>query len=1054
MPDHPIAEQLAKGQREISISEFFTRNRHLLGFDNPARALLMTVKEGVDNSLTYDMPLLVRVRGRISIVKIGEFIDNAIKKVRDKVDTLQNGDLEKIAIDDIEALAFDKETLKLDFRNVSALYRHKVNSKIYRVKLTSGRHIDLTAYHSIFTLSKGKVVSIPTSDLQVGMPIIVPRKSWGSKVERKELNLIEELLLLPSDLTSKINIYGINTILSDNLINELKKIIPESKHYRIQDFKRCNYLPLSILRQLNVDINNLNDSKIGMSLCKYKLPAVIKLDHNFAELLGLYVAEGSTLKSMRRAHFSFGFHEKDLIYYTSDLFEKVFKFSPKLKRAHKTAINLISDSSMICFFLKNILNVGNAASSKRIPDIIYSLNKNLRESFLLGYLAGDGYPTDKLFQLLKNGFALKDLQFEKVTCATSSYDLFIDLQYILSSLGIGYSIGFSKGEKRYIKSIERIANFKDSYFIYIYSKNHNSAVNYLPIDQTIVSTKNSKLNRSINRYNQLAIHIDNIERDLLTQQITLYEDAQLLLSGDLGILNISSIKEIEYEHDWVYDISVPNCENFIGGAGAILCHNSLDATAEMRNVLPEVKVQIEQISETRFKVIIEDNGPGIVKEQIPNIFAKLLYGSKFHTLKQSMGQQGIGISAAVLYSQLTTGKPTKITSKISPRKPAHYYELNIDTKKNEPVIAKELEVEWEKDHGTKIEIELEAKYLKGKQSVDEYVKQTAIANPHATLIYINPEKGKAEYLRGTNQLPIESKAIKPHPHGIELGTLIKMLHDTSSTTLKSFLQNDFSRIGSGTAKLICQQANLYEKARPAKIAQQEAEALFKALQAAKVIAPSTDCLSPITADILEKGLRKEIQADFYTTITRPPTVYRGFPFQIEVGILFGGELEKESQIRLMRFANRVPLLYQQGACAITEAVTDTNWKPYGLQQSGNNLPSGPAIIIVHIASVWVPFTSEAKEAIAHYDEIIKEIKLALQECGRKLATYIRHNVKAAEQKERIGLFEKYIPELASSLSILSDEKKTVVEDNLKKILKKSMSSLLEENGVGNDKEKK
>ncbi len=481
--------------------------------------------------------------------------------------------------------------------------------------------------------------------------------------------------------------------------------------------------------------------------------------------------------------------------------------------------------------------------------------------------------------------------------------------------------------------------------------------------------------------------------------------------------------------------------------------NALDATADMK-VLPEIKLAIEQLSETRFKVTIEDNGPGIVKEQIPNIFAKLLYGSKFHTLKQNRGQQGIGISAAVLYSQLTTGKPTRITSRISPKKPSHYYELNIDTKRNEPVIAKELEVEWEKDHGTKIEIELEAKYLKGKQSVDEYVKQTAIANPHATLIYFNPEKEKTEYLRGTNQLPIESKAIKPHPHGIELGTLIKMLHDTSSTTLKSFLQNDFSRIGAGTAKGICQQANLYEKARPAKIAQQEAEALFKALQAAKVIAPPTDCLSPITNTILEKGLKKEIKADFYVAITRPPTVYRGFPFQVEAAIAYGGELDKEGQVRLMRFANRVPLLYQQGACAITEAVTDNNWKPYGLQQSGNNLPAGPAVIIVHIASVWVPFTSEAKEAIAHYDDIIKEIKLALQECGRKLATYIRHNVKAAEQKERIGLFEKYIPELASSLSVLSDEKKTIIEENLKKILKKSMSSLLEENGVGNDKEKK
>ena len=249
------------------------------------------------------------------------------------------------------------------------------------------------------------------------------------------------------------------------------------------------------------------------------------------------------------------------------------------------------------------------------------------------------------------------------------------------------------------------------------------------------------------------------------------------------------------------------------------------------------------------------------------------------------------------------------------------------------------------------------------------------------------------------------------------------------------------------SKEICDKAKLNQNEKPKKLEHKEIELLFNSLQEVKIMAPPSDCLSPITSELLEKGLRKEINADFYVTTTRSPSVYRGMPFIIETAIAFGGELEKESQARLMRFANRVPLLYQQGACAITEAVSETSWKSYGLNQSGSNLPTGPIIIFVHMASVWVPFTNEAKEAIAHYDEIIKDIKLALQECGRKLNIYINKNIRSKEQREKINLFEKYIPELALSLSNLTNAKKNDVEDNLKKVLKKELPTLEAENGA-------
>src|SRR3989339_595401 len=471
--------------------------------------------------------------------------------------------------------------------------------------------------------------------------------------------------------------------------------------------------------------------------------------------------------------------------------------------------------------------------------------------------------------------------------------------------------------------------------------------------------------------------------------------------------------------------------------------NSLDACEEAR-VLPEINVEIIEMGEFKYRVVIEDNGPGIVKKQIPNIFAKLLYGSKFHTLKQARGQQGIGISAAVLYAQLTTGRHAKITSRVSKKEPAHYYELGIDTQQNKPTIAKEETVEWAKEHGTRVEIDLEADYIKGSQSVDEYLKQTAVINPHVTIIYQPPKGEQVIFARGADTLPSQPQEIKPHPYGIELGMLIDKLRWTESRTLQSFLTSEFSRVGPGTAKEICEHAALLPSTKPSQVSRDAAEKLLQGIQKTKIIAPAADCLSPIGKDLLQKGLRKEIKAEFYCATSRTPSVYRGNPFIIETAIAWGGEIPKEEKANILRFANRVPLLYQEGACAMAKSIMETNWKPYGLQQSGDSIPVGPAVILVHMSSVWVPFTSESKEAIAHYQEIIKEIKLALQECGRKLSVYVRkkHNLQT-ETKKR-SYIETYIPHVAQALQEIigyskADEDR--VENYLREILEKHRGKL-------------
>jgi DNA topoisomerase-6 subunit B len=514
--------------------------------------------------------------------------------------------------------------------------------------------------------------------------------------------------------------------------------------------------------------------------------------------------------------------------------------------------------------------------------------------------------------------------------------------------------------------------------------------------------------------------------------------------------------------------------------------NSLDACEEA-GILPELSVDLEQTAEARFRVTVTDNGPGIVKAQIPKIFAKLLYGSKFHRLRMSRGQQGIGISAAGMYGQLTTGSATRILSRIKGGKAAHSIAVQIDTRANKPVILSDTEQDWRPtfqavddagqpagepsvhSHGTSVSIEMEAAYQRGRQSVDEFVKQCAIVNPHLTLHYglrllskpetgnLKPEKGSSEfqassfksqvsvtYVRANKELPTIPDEILPHPHGVELGMLMQMLKDTESRTVKGALASDFSRISPPTAEDICTRAGVDPKASPTRVAHHEAELLFKAIQDTKLMRPPTDCVAPIGEEQILAGLRKEIAADFYTAVTREPAVYRGNPFQIEIGIAFAKpenpEIKSDDPVRLLRFANRVPLLYQPGACVITKAVGGVNWKAYGLDQAKDSLPVGPVVVMVHMASVWVPFTSESKDAIASYEDILAEMTLALQECGRRLSVFLnkrRHDLEAARKR---NYMELYIPHLALGLKdilALPEKEKERIEKDLKKMLEKT-----------------
>ncbi len=480
--------------------------------------------------------------------------------------------------------------------------------------------------------------------------------------------------------------------------------------------------------------------------------------------------------------------------------------------------------------------------------------------------------------------------------------------------------------------------------------------------------------------------------------------------------------------------------------------NSLDACEEA-GILPDVVVKIKNMKEDIYQVSVQDNGPGIVKEQIPRIFGKLLYGSKFHRLKQSRGQQGIGISSVTLYSQLTTGEPTRVWSKIESQKKTYYMELHLNTVKNEPDIIKNEEIEKDMlgESGVKVDMILHGRY---RRLVEDYLKQTSISNPFAKIAYTAPDGTKITYPRSINELPKPSKIMKPHPYGVEFGTLQRMLQKTNSRTLLSFFTNEFSSVGNQSAKEICRISKVPEDTKPAEMDRAAIEKIIKAMQTVKIQRPPLDCLSPIGSDELEKSLKKEYpSAEFITSIDREPDVYRGFPFLIEVGIVYGVQEEKKNgkngkknnnnnndderndeSIELIRFANRVPLLYQQSACGLTEAVKQVDWRRYNLDQKGNNLPAGPMKLIVHMCSVWVPFVSESKEAVAPYPEIIKETKLAIQDAGRKLSSYLSGKRRAGDAKRRIQIFERYTGEVATALNILTKRNEKDIEKKIKDMI--------------------
>ena len=488
--------------------------------------------------------------------------------------------------------------------------------------------------------------------------------------------------------------------------------------------------------------------------------------------------------------------------------------------------------------------------------------------------------------------------------------------------------------------------------------------------------------------------------------------------------------------------------------------NSLDAAEEHR-ILPEISIEIRKIrgKKNELLLISRDNGPGIPQKSISKVFGSLLFGSRFHSLRQTRGQQGIGITGVVMYSQLTTGKPTTIISKIAKEAGAVRVNVGLDTKKNRAITSGEKRfsfdevneakgLHWIGEHGVRIETRLKAKYQRGKQSVHQYLKMTSIVNPHASIDFtVFDEEGsiieEASWPRVTDDLPRPVKDIKPHPHGLEIGTLQRLLRDAkppsegegARTPLRYFLRNTFSALSNSRCEQVIGLAQLATTRKPSSLKPDEVNNLLAAFGKVRIPAPPTDCLSPIEDLLIKKGLSKAIDSRFVSTVTREPQVANGNPFQVEVGLIFGGNLPGDQPIQVLRFANRVPLMYQQGGCLLTKALESVDWKRYGLDHpGGRGIPKGPAAVLIHLASTNVQFTSEAKEALADNVVVHDEIRKAMLEVGRGLRNHLKKSSQKKKAQEKFELVNIILPEIHDKVIGILDAEPLPLDPVITKIM--------------------
>ncbi|MCI4457612.1 MAG: DNA topoisomerase VI subunit B [Desulfurococcaceae archaeon] len=475
-----------------------------------------------------------------------------------------------------------------------------------------------------------------------------------------------------------------------------------------------------------------------------------------------------------------------------------------------------------------------------------------------------------------------------------------------------------------------------------------------------------------------------------------------------------------------------------------LVENSLDAT-DTYNIYPDIKIIIdkEDSSEEIYSVYVEDNGIGIPPNHIPNAFGRVLYSSKY-VLRQTRGMFGLGAKMVVLYGQITVGRPVEVTS--SPRgfSKIYRYKIMIDIKNNEPIILEESVYPningW---HGTAVRVFLKGDWQRSKNKILDYVKRTAIITPYANILFKDPEGVIYYYQRLTNKMPKPPKEVKPHPKGVDLETLKEMIVKSRVRSLKDFLMEEFEGVGEKTAEGIIRLAGFRSNQSIRKMSIDDLKKLLDAISRYEDLRrPSADHLSPIGEELIKIGLANMFKPEFVDALTRKPIAYEGHALIVEVGIAFGGSIPEApfpEEIMLLRYANKIPLLYDESTDVSFKVVSEIDWKNYGVE-----FPARLAVL-THVCSTKVPYKGVGKESIADVPEIEKEIENGVKELARRLRQYINRKKRMEEEIKRAYTFIKYIPEVARGLSIIYDGS----QDSYEKIKEKLFNMLKEKVSVKN-----
>ena len=1026
-------EELAKEFKEHSVAEFFKKNRQMLGLSGKIRALTTIVHEYVTNSVTHETPTIIRVNGEIQIKKIGETVDSLMEKNGFEFNKKQEAESLR-EFEKFEVLCFDKNSNKLKFKEVQSLHRHKMKlgEKIFKIKTIGNRFVEATKHHGLFTLRNGKVSEVKAEELNVGDYLVVPRKKWIQET-KKEINLLKKALTLSDNKLNEFSVFGVKKILNEKpeLKNKIKSQL--SKKERNLDFYRnymkCDRLPLRLLKILNEEEREIfYKCKIGARHAKHKVNAVIPVTKELMQIIGFYIAEGNTRKTLMGMTLSFGSHESEIIEYVKKLFKNVFGIACNESKAHRTAVNITVPSMTLSFIFSEILECGKKAKEKMVPSIVFSSGETNAKNFLFAYLAGDAYPSKKIFNsLLNETFSVK----EKITLATASSALNLSLEYLLSALGYSYSKSENKEEKRIVNG--KSANFSKSYLIEFYSSQKNSPLNFYPIEiGGLEALIEPKLKWAINARGQKTVSYEKIA-SLKFNEAKISFEAANFIGGDLGLIQISEITQRIPSDEFVYDYSVEGDENFVGGFGAICLHNSLDACEEA-NILPEIEVRITEISSEYYEIYVKDNGPGLTEITVGKAFGKLLAGTKFHRLMQSRGQQGIGAAGATMLAQMTTGKPIQVITGTEKGKTISA-EISVDTKTNEPKVT-DLKVLEKKFRGTAVKSRFKGvKYVNNDQSPLEYLRRTAISNPHATIEFTDPSGEKISFKRTNNQIPKRPFEVKPHPKGSTVDDLVTVSKKTDARKVSTFLKTEFDRMGDKAVEQIAKNISFDLNKDPKQLTWDEAEEIVKQFKKINFIAPRIDALRPIGEERIRKSMEAIIEPEFISSVTRKPQVYSGgFPFQVEAAVAFGGKagrsMAEEIRTEIMRYANRAPLLFDGGGCAITKASQSIDWKRYGIK----DLDNSPLSIFVNIVSVFIPYTSAGKQAISDEEEVMEELRLAIMDAARKTAQYILGKKKEQERKMKREIFFKYIPEIAEALGDLTKTPHETISKKLEKMV--------------------